>query len=309
MLLFTWSGIYKNIFGVSTAFAVGDLTVNWGVPSGNPIFTISGMAPGQSQTRTVAVTNGSPTTRSIGVSGNKTAETGNLANALIITITRGGTDLYGGTAGEKTLSQFLTESALPGFVPLSSLNSGQSANYVFTVKFKDNAGNEFQNKTLALDLIIGLAVDAPTACQGITFSKVINGTSGNDSLVGTNGNDLIIGLEGNDRIAGGNGNDCIVGGGGNDQISGDNGDDIIDAGAGNDQVAGGNGDETIFGGDGTDTIDGGNGVDHVFGGAGNDTMTGSNGDDNLQGDGGSDTAIGGAGSDVCSAETKVQCEH
>ena len=308
-ILFFQSGIYRNIFGVSTAFAVGDLTVNWGVPSGNPIFTISGLAPGQSQARAVHITNGSSTTRTIGVSGNELSETGNLADALTIIISKNGRDLYGGTTGEKTLTQFFTENALPGFVPLSTLPAGQSSDFTFTVKFKDTAGNEFQDKVLSFDLIIGLAVDVPAACQDISFTgKVINGTAGNDSLVGTNGNDLIIALEGNDRIAGLNGDDCIVGGPGTDQISGDNGNDAIDAGEGNDHVAGGNGNEVITGGSGNDTMDGANGIDQITGGPGNDIMTGGNGNDSLQGDGGTDTAVGGAGSDTCSAETKTQCE-
>src|SRR3989344_1442269 len=53
----------------STAYAVGDLAVNWGVAEGNPIFTINNMAPGQVETRSVIVTNNAVSVRPVGVRG------------------------------------------------------------------------------------------------------------------------------------------------------------------------------------------------------------------------------------------------
>lgn len=307
--LINYSEITKSILGIKTAYAVGDLSVDWGVPGGQPLFTIANMVPGQSQIRTVKVANGSSANRLVGISGDKTNETGNLSSALTITISQNGVDVYGGTSGEKTVAQFLTESTLPNFAQLSSLTPDSSANYVITVKFKDQAGNEFQNKTLSLNLTIGLAVDIPTSCQGISFTgKVITGSQNNDSLSGTSKNDLILGLEGNDSISGGGGNDCIIAGSGSDRVSGDNGNDVIDAGAGNDQVAGGNGRDTILSGDGNDRIDGGNGDDSISGSLGNDILTGGNGTDILDGGSGVDVTIGGRGTDTCRAETRVSCE-
>jgi Ca2+-binding RTX toxin-like protein len=48
---------------------------------------------------------------------------------------------------------------------------------------------------------------------------LINGTAGNDSLIGTSGNDEINGLAGNDILYGGSGNDTVNGYDGDDTIS------------------------------------------------------------------------------------------
>ena len=55
----------------------------------------------------------------------------------------------------------------------------------------------------------------------------INGTTGDDSLVGGTEDDLISGLEGNDTLSGSAGNDTLDGGAGNDSMSGGDGDDVF----------------------------------------------------------------------------------
>ncbi len=75
---------------------------------------------------------------------------------------------------------------------------------------------------------------------------VINGTPGNDNLVGTADDDTIDGLAGNDTINGLAGNDTLTGG---------TGDDTVNGGAGND---------TIYVGDGTDTVDAGDDEDTII---------------------------------------------
>jgi Ca2+-binding RTX toxin-like protein len=154
-----------------------------------------------------------------------------------------------------------------------------------------------------------------------SFDRVIDGTSGNDNLIGTNGDDLIRGFEGNDVIVGGNGDDCIIGGDGNDRLWGSNGDDVIEGGNGNDKVYGGNGDDIINGNSGNDLISGGNGNDIISGGDGDDTIYGKNGNDVLNGGNGNDQISdnngneiidGGSGTDNCydkkGTNTIVNCE-
>ncbi len=148
---------------------------------------------------------------------------------------------------------------------------------------------------------------------------VLNGTNGNDRLVGQTGNDLLQGLPGNDTLIGNAGNDTLNGGGGSDNINGGAGNDLIIggpgsvdlrdtifAGAGNDTVDGGAGNDLIYGQDGNDVIEGGAGVDEVIGQAGNDVLTGSGfsdlifggaGDDFINGGFGFDRVNGGAGAD------------
>jgi Ca2+-binding RTX toxin-like protein len=82
-----------------------------------------------------------------------------------------------------------------------------------------------------------------------TLPNVIEGTSGNDSLVGTSGSDMISGLDGDDSLYGRAGSDTINGGAGDDNIRGEAGDD------------------SIYGGSGDDLMRGGEGVDHFDGGA------------------------------------------
>src|ERR671936_1950232 len=88
----------------------------------------------------------------------------------------------------------------------------------------------------------------------------INGTEGNDTLVGGADNDAISGFGGNDFLAGDLGDDTILGGAGNDTIFGDGGSDWLAGGAGNDSVSGSGGPDDIvfheFGAANADTVDG-----------------------------------------------------
>ncbi len=317
------SGGVMNIFKSPTAYAVGDLTVDWGVPPGTPLFNIANAAPGQSENRNVNVTNSSPDLKPIAVRGLLTSETASLSGVLEITITQGATTVY----GPKTLSQFFSESNGPDGMALGNLNSGATKQYTFKLDFDPNAGNEFQNTKIVFDLQIGVAFSLPAACGDISqYTSTIMGTSGNDKLNGTNKKDLIIGLEGNDTIDGGNNDDCIVGGMGNNKLDGGNGkdvitaesgndtidggneDDNISAGDGNNNIIGGNGNDLIVSGSGVDTIDVGNDRDEVHAGGGNDIIDGGNGDDKLFGETGTDKANGGNGKDTCEAETRIKCE-
>ncbi|WP_160754125.1 calcium-binding protein [Qipengyuania algicida] len=81
------------------------------------------------------------------------------------------------------------------------------------------------------------------------------GTSGNDSITGSNlaeelygygGDDVIDGLGGYDRIMGGDGNDTLNGGDGDDDLFGETGDDNLNGGAGDDVLYGGSGSNTAF---------------------------------------------------------------
>ncbi len=69
-------------------------------------------------------------------------------------------------------------------------------------------------------------------CVGLPAT--INGTDGDDMLVGTEFGDVIAGLAGNDVILGMGGNDIICAGKGVDIVFGGPGDDAIRGGAGND---------------------------------------------------------------------------
>ncbi|MDF5738195.1 MULTISPECIES: calcium-binding protein [unclassified Nostoc] len=99
---------------------------------------------------------------------------------------------------------------------------------------------------------------------GTTNSDTINGTLGNDTIVGwasggnansTSGNDTLNGLAGNDSLAGGTANDSLIGGDGNDTLDGGTENDTLIGGAGSDTFKGSQGNDSINGGDGIDTAD------------------------------------------------------
>ncbi len=334
-------------FFSNTAQAVGDLTVNWGVPEGDPIFIINNMAPGDSETRTVDITNNASSIRPIGVRGLIATESGNLSTVMDIVISQSGTPLYGtgSPTGPKTLAQFFTESAGIDGIPLFDLAPSTSTSIDFIVTFDPNAGNEFQDREVIFDLKIGIAIDIPDQCEGLPFSgDPIFGTDGDDNIKGTNKNDLIIAFEGNDIVKSSNGNDCVIGGPGNDKINnsnghdfifgnegddelnGSNGNDFISGGPDNDKIKASNGNDTIFGDEGDDNIEASNDNDIVMGGPGNDFVDAGNGDDqvngeegndNLRGRNGKDTLIGGPdtdttdgglGLDACDGEIETACE-
>src|SRR3970040_1685578 len=65
------------------------------------------------------------------------------------------------------LDQFFTDSTGPDGIPLSTLGPGDSTTYTFKVTFDETAGNEFQEKQVIFDLIIGIAIAVPEECQEI----------------------------------------------------------------------------------------------------------------------------------------------
>ena len=316
----------RNVFNnLSTAYAIGDLTVDWGIGVGDvgPIFNVLNMAPGDMKKHDVDVSNGALSPRSVGVRGVKTSEIGSVSAVLDIEIKEGATTLY----GPKTLSQFFTESAGPDGIPLSTINAGNATTYAFKVTFKPSAGNEFQETNVMFDLKIGLSIALSDACDQIDLlPNPIIGTAKAETLTGTPGNDLIMGLEGADNINGNGGDDCILGGTGADSINGNNGNDVVfgedgadtingnngkdllDGGKGADSIKGQNDEDHLIGGQDADTLDGGNDNDILEGGDAADTLKGGNGKDILIGDAGIDFANGGPNIDTCDAETETNCE-
>ena len=302
--------IYQNN-QPSMVRAIGDLSVDFGVPEGDPIFVINNMLPTDSESHSADVTNNGSEPRDVKVKGVVQSETGSISTVLSIVVSEGTTDLYGGSSptGPKHLSDFFTESG-PNGIPLSSINGGDSTTYIFKVTFDAEAGNEFQGKSVVFDLIIGIGGsdgEVPAECSQITFDgEPIFGTAGNDKIKGNGGNNLIFGLEGNDKIDGGGGDDCIVGGEGNDRITdssgrdvifGNAGNDYIDAGSGNDLVNGGEGNDHLIGGSGNDIVFGNSGEDHLEGGSDNDDLHGGTENDLLEGGSGQDQLFGDEGQD------------
>jgi serralysin len=76
--------------------------------------------------------------------------------------------------------------------------------------------------------------------------KIVNGTPGDDSIIGSQGDDILAGNAGNDTLRGGRGKDILNGGDGNDVVRGSSGDDFLTGGAGIDTLTGGRDQDTFF---------------------------------------------------------------
>lgn len=101
----------------------------------------------------------------------------------------------------------------------------------------------------------------------LSWSPLILGTAGNDTLVGTSGVEEIRGLLGNDVLRGLGGTDVIVGGNGHDRSFGGPGNDVLIDHNGQDFLSGGSGLDALDArdGSGNDALDGGPGRDRCVG--------------------------------------------
>ncbi|MFL5839460.1 MAG: calcium-binding protein [Thermoleophilaceae bacterium] len=139
--------------------------------------------------------------------------------------------------------------------------------------------------------------------QGDNKDQILDGTPGNDKIMGLGGTDIATGDAGNDCVFGGADFDKLFGGDGNDQLNGEADNDSLDGGTGNDRLNGGSGNDRLAGGTGDDTLLGGTGNDKLTGGEGNDLLSGGAGNDQI--DGGpakkANRYSGGAGDDIVNA--------
>jgi len=97
---------------------------------------------------------------------------------------------------------------------------------------------------------------------GYISDKVEEATRPGDLLEGSEGDETLVGHDSNDTIYGYAGSDLLEGGLGNDALYG---------GDGNDTLTGGVGDDGLYGEQGDDTLEGGKGNDWLEGSYGNDT--------------------------------------
>jgi Ca2+-binding RTX toxin-like protein len=125
--------------------------------------------------------------------------------------------------------------------------------------------------------------DAPATVWSVANVKnmaALNGTAGNDTLVGYATADAMNGDSGNDAMFGGAGNDTLRGEAGSDSLYGQADHDVLEGGADGDLLQGDVGDDVLDGGPGNDILAGGiydtwNGV---YWGWGSDTYLFGRGD-------------------------------
>lgn len=156
-----------------------------------------------------------------------------------------------------------------------------------------------EDRTVARDCE-DVQVEPPIVVQRCDDS----GTSGPETLLGTDDGDDCYAGPGDDDVEGAGGDDRLDGGAGDDRIFGRYGADVLLGGAGDDEIEGGGDSDELHGGAGNDRLNGGFSADAVWGGAGRDRITARGG--------GRDVIDCGSGRDVAyvdSRDTVHRCER
>jgi Ca2+-binding RTX toxin-like protein len=210
----------------------------------------------------------------------------------------------------------VTFTASDATVNLATLSVAEGA-------FSDAAGNFNTYRSAGTNLYKKSISIIHNHLAGSTGSETISGTERSDQITTFNGNDVVYAGEGSDVINGlpstlspdvyagtliaygGGGNDFIFGKAGDDTLYGEDGNDVLEGGDGRDVLYGGNGNDVLseadqlinflYGDAGDDFLDG---TGFLYGGSGNDQLTGGNIADHLEGGSGDDRIYGGDGVDT-----------
>lgn len=133
-----------------------------------------------------------------------------------------------------------------------------------------------------------------SSADSIQGSGTIDGTSGQNYIVGSTGVDTIDAMEGNDFVYARDAADDITAGEGNDVVVSGNNAETTTLNEGNDIVYGGANQDTMYGNEGDDQLYGGAVRDFAYGGDGDDIIGGTDGNNPIF----NDTYDGGAGNDT-----------
>jgi len=133
----------------------GDLTISY--PGDPPLFSELNLAPGDTTTKTITITNDGDTTQDIAIAVTDYNDPDNLASKLNIFIKKGVVELYGGLSNPKYLSDLFSA----GEVYLATLDSSITTDYDFEITFDPEADNNYQGKITIFDFSIGF-IGTPT---------------------------------------------------------------------------------------------------------------------------------------------------
>ena len=159
--VFYFNGGVEKLMKSPTVQAFGDLIVNFHVPLGNPIFILTNMKPGDSESRPIDVSNNGSVDRFITVRGGRTGGVGNdpkIETVLDVVIRDGATPLYGSGSptGPRTMVDFFADSSSVNGIPLNIITDGDGKTYNFLVNFPSIADNNFQAKSVLADISFGI---------------------------------------------------------------------------------------------------------------------------------------------------------
>ncbi len=185
---------------------------------------------------------------------------------------------------------------------------------------KDDTAS-YRNSPAAVNVSLLTNMGIGGDAQGDILKSIenIEGSAGNDTLIGDRDENILTGGNGNDSLSGQSNEDTLIGGLGGDTLDGGDGKDTVSYLYSSSGVTvnltlstatGGEatGDkfisiENLVGSDSPDSLTGNELTNAIDGGAGNDTLTGGGGNDSLTGGAGNDTLIGGVGNDTLTGGT------
>jgi hypothetical protein len=146
------------------SYPSSNISVNWGViNANNTIFIVANMLPGDTESRSITITNNSSSSRPLSLKGTKTSELKNFSRILTITVFKDNSSVY----GPKLLSQFFTDSNSLAGISLGTQSGHSTSTYKFVVNFPSSAGNEYQQAKVIFNLEIGKKLEIPKKCQKI----------------------------------------------------------------------------------------------------------------------------------------------
>ncbi|MBI4137356.1 lamin tail domain-containing protein [Candidatus Roizmanbacteria bacterium] len=194
ILLFIFSFHGDNVF------AAGELDVTYlGGPLPSPVFNVTNMAPGDSESHAIDVENISSIPQLVSVKGVRTGGAGlpALEGILDIVIVEGVTPLYGtgSPTGPKTVQDFFSDSSAENGVILELLNPSQTKTYTFIVAFPASSGNEYQNTSVIFDLIFGAVLSDHVVINEVFYD--VDENHGFDSpkdrgIISIHGNNAVV---------------------------------------------------------------------------------------------------------------------
>ncbi|MGO1075482.1 calcium-binding protein [Inquilinus sp. CA228] len=227
--------------------------------------------------------------------------TGNAANNLIF-----------GNDGASTLTGLDGNDVLNGNGGDDVLRGGQGADELAGRANGTALGDTATYTESSVGIVANLATGLGSggAAQGDTYIEVenVDGSQGNDTLVGDAGGNNLRGVGGDDVLRGGAGADTLDGGAGIDTASyytgsagvsvslatgnGSGGEAQDDSLAGIENLSGSQGNDSLAGNSGANTLQGWNGNDALTGADGKDTLTGGAGADRFVYAGAAQSAVG-----------------
>ncbi len=206
-----------------------------------------------------------------------------------------GADKFWGGAGQDNLDYSGSDAAINVDLSTGAMSGGDADNDTIVQGIDGVIGSDYD------DVLTGF--DQQGSSPDDTYTNVLVGGGGDDTIDGRGGDDFLDGGIGSDVIQGGGGDDRIVAGvtgrpdlgypglftgdtdpnDDRDYVDGGDGDDTISTGDDADTIVGGSGDDSIDAGFDADLIDAGEGDDFVVGGEGSDTIDAGAGDDVVYG--------------------------